>query len=129
MGFDVSACLALPALAGFAARGKGRETLSGFLRASIALIAAAACVGYGFESLSLPSDAINRGLLSALFASSASAWCALVMDYAFAVVVPLARRIKRKGLPAAALPQREQLPEPMQEPPTMTNEHDENEER
>lgn len=51
------------------------------------------------------------------------------MDYAFAVVVPLARRIKRKGLPAAALPMREQLPEPMQEPPTMTNEHDENEER
>lgn len=86
-------------------------------------------MGYGFESLSLPSDAINSGLLSALFASSASAWCALVMDYAFAVVVPLTRRIKRKGLPAAALPMREQPPEPMQEPPTMTNEHDENEER
>ncbi len=128
-GFDVSACLALPALAGFAARGRSRETLFGFLRASIALIAAAACVGYGFESLALSSDAINRGLLSALFASSASAWCALVMDYAFAVVVPLARRIKRKGLPAAAPPKREQLPAQAQEPPTTNDERNENEER
>lgn len=101
LGYDVSCLLAFPVLLGFALRGKGRESLGGFLRGSVALVAAGLFVAWLFSSLLLPADSVNSGLLSALFAACSSGWCALVMDYAFAVVVPLVRRIKRKGLPGA----------------------------
>ena len=100
LGYDVSCLLAFPALLGFALRGRGRESLGGFLRGSAALVAAGLFIAWVFSSLSLPSESVNNGLHSALFAACSSGWCALVMDYAFAVVVPLARRIKRKGLPS-----------------------------
>lgn len=100
LGYDVSCLLAFPALLGFVLRGKGRESFGGFLRGSAALVAAGLFVAWAFSSLSLPSESVNNGLHSALFAACSSGWCALVMDYAFAVVVPLARRIKRKGLPS-----------------------------
>ncbi len=101
LGYDVSCLLAFPVLLGFVLRGKGRESLGGFLRGSVALVAAGLFVAWLFSGFSLPADSVNSGLLSALFAACSSGWCALVMDYAFAVVVPLVRRIKRKGLPGA----------------------------
>lgn len=100
LGYDVSCLLAFPALLGFFLCGKGRESLGGFLRGSAALIAAGLFVAWVLSGLSLPAESVNNGLLSALFAACSSGWCALVMDYAFTVVVPLARRIKRKGLPS-----------------------------
>lgn len=110
-GFDVSCALALPAFVGFVLRGRKRDSVPGFIRATASLLVVALLVGVGFGSLQLPASAINDGLIAALFASSVSAWCTLVMDYAFAVVIPLARRIKRRGLPAAKRNQRQGLPQ------------------
>ena len=38
-------------------------------------------------------------LYAALVATSFAAWCPVVMDYAMARIVPLSRRLKRRGLP------------------------------
>ena len=85
-GCAVSAALAVPALAGFAIRGKRSHTLRGFLFGSVALLSMACLVFLLGSMLELPSDEVFRGLAAALFAVVAAGWCPLVLDYALAVL-------------------------------------------
>ena len=96
-GCAVSAALAVPALAGFAIRGKRSHTLRGFLSGSVALLSMACLVFLLGSMLELPSDEVFRGLAAALFAVVAAGWCPLVLDYALAVL-PFR---PRKALPAS----------------------------
>lgn len=96
-GCAVSAALAVPALAGFAIRGKRSHTLRGFLSGSVALLSMACLVFLLGLMLELPSDEVFRGLAAALFAVVAAGWCPLVLDYALAVL-PFR---PRKALPAS----------------------------
>lgn len=103
-GCAVSAALAVPALAGFAARGKRSHTLRGFLAGSIALLSAA-CLVFSLGSLlELPSGDVFRGLAAALFAVVAAGWCPLVLDYALAVLPFRPRKALPAGKNEASVP-------------------------
>ena len=97
-GVLVACALAMPGLLGLVVRGKEIHSLKGFVRGSAALfVGVAAVVGAGMF-LHPTSEGIANGLTAALFASTAAAWCPLVVDFALAAMP--ARR--RKMLKAAA---------------------------
>ena len=94
----VACALAMPGLLGLVVRGKEIHSLKGFVRGSAALfVGVAAVVGAGMF-LHPASEGIANGLAAALFASTAAAWCPLVVDFALAAMP--ARR--RKMLKVAA---------------------------
>lgn len=97
-GAAVSLALALPAFLGFTIRAKGAHTLAGFVRGSTALALCAGAMAVAGGGLSTASPGVVRGLAAALFASTAAAWCPMVVDFALAALP--ARR--RKLLSAAA---------------------------
>lgn len=97
-GVLVACALAMPRLLGLVVRGKEIHSLKGFVRGSAALfVGVAAVVGAGMF-LHPASEGIANGLAAALFASTAAAWCPLVVDFALAAMP--ARR--RKMLKVAA---------------------------
>ncbi len=97
-GVLVACALAMPGLLGLVVRGKEIHSLKGFVRGSAALfVGVAAVVGAGMF-LHPASEGIANGLAAALFASTAAAWCPLVVDFALAAMP--ARR--RKMLKVAA---------------------------
>lgn len=97
-GIMVSCVLALPGVLGIAVRGKEVHSLKGFIRGSIGLVCGVCIALLANASVAPTSEGISQGLAAALFATTAAAWCPMVVDFALAALP--ARR--RKLLKAAA---------------------------
>lgn len=99
LGFDISSLLVFPAILGFALSrnaSKRKAFIGGTMGVAIGALASMLCLS-GIKS---EFSGFQDALLAALAASSFAAWCPVAMDYALEKIAPLARRIKRKVLPA-----------------------------
>lgn len=99
----VAAALAAPAACGFLARGRDGATRSGFLRGTVALLAATLVLVGLLACVTFAPEERMQGAHAAVFASCAAAWCPMVLDFATTVVPALVAEARRK-LPAGGGP-------------------------
>ncbi len=97
-GFDASILLAAPAVFGYALS-RRRSKRKSFFAGSFGVLIGAFLAGLCIAGISGISPEFQSALYAALVATSFAAWCPVVMDYAMARIVPLSRRLKRRGLP------------------------------
>lgn len=97
-GFDVSLLQAFPAVLGFALAGK-RGSLSSFIRGTVGVLAGLSASAACISGIQGATPDFQLALYAALVAASFAAWCPLVADFALTAILPLARRMKRRGLP------------------------------
>lgn len=85
----VGAALLLPAAAGFAARGRLRGTMEGFVRGTFALAAATVAL-LALGSLgSVAGLSGSHAVAAALLTAASAGWCPLVLDFAMTVAPAL----------------------------------------
>lgn len=97
LGFDVAGLLISPAVLGFSlSRHKSKR--KSFFGGSFGVLAGTLLAGFCITGISGASSEFRYALYAALAATSFAGWCPVVMDYAMARIVPLSRRLKRKGL-------------------------------
>lgn len=96
----VGAALLLPAAAGFAARGRLRGTMEGFVRGTFALAAATVAL-LALGSLgSVAGLSGSHAVAAALLTAASAGWCPLVLDFAMTVAPALIAEARR-ALPRA----------------------------
>ena len=106
-GFAVAAALMLPALAGWAARGRLRGTREGFLRGSTACIATTVALLAAASLGSISGLNSSHAVVSAILTAASAGWCPLVLDFAMtvapAIIAEARRALPRARVQAAAM--------------------------
>ena len=95
-GVLVACALAMPGLLGLVVRGKEIHSLKRFLFVVAGIVCWCCGCCWCRYVLHPTSEGIANGLTAALFASTAAAWCPLVVDFALAAMPARRRKMPRR---------------------------------